>query len=103
MWRVRQRERGLSESVLWWNSLKKKKKSADLDRLLDKFIIGETQQETAPHTQLQQTHPAHTQTEAVKHTAGCLHITAETSGETKTGGGGEREKSAERLRSALYA
>lgn len=35
-------------------------KNCDLVSLFDKFIIGEIQQETAPLTQLQQTHPAHT-------------------------------------------
>lgn len=48
----------------------------ELDRLLDKFIKGETQRETVPpNTLLATTSPACqalTQTEAVKHTAGCL-------------------------------
>lgn len=45
---------------------------------------GRGYEETRPaHTQT--THGA-TQTEAVKHTVGRLHITAETSGEMKTGG-----------------
>lgn len=35
-------------------------KNCDLVSLFDKFIIGKIQQETAPLTQLQQTHPAHT-------------------------------------------
>lgn len=70
-----------------WNSLQDHKKvrgggvddgggGGALDRLLDKCIKGETQRETAPpDTLLATSSPACqalTQTEAVKHTAGCL-------------------------------
>lgn len=86
MWGVKQREGGLTESALRLNA-QKRESGGDPDRWLAKYITGETQQEAAAHTRLQQTHPAHTQTEAVKHTAGCLRFAAETSSETKREGG----------------
>lgn len=84
----------------------------ELDRLLDKFIKGETQRETAPpNTLLATTSPACqalTQTEAVKHTAGCLqHHGGDkyrdcVGDETERGGGGNRTKGKSWLRDLAF-